>query len=273
MPTFRTADGANLYYTDTGSGAPILALAGLTRNTTDFDYVAPYLSDNRLITLDYRGRGKSDWTGAETYTIPTEASDVIALLDHLQLDKTAILGTSRGGLIALLLAVIAKPRLTGVCFVDIGPELEASGLDTIKNYIGENPVQTSLKDAAQMRATLLSGFENVPDVRWREEVERHYISTPDGLKINYDPALRDAVVAAGTQPIPDLWPLFDALNGLPLGLIRGMNSDLLSSQTAQEMKRRRPDLISADVPGRGHVPFLDEPQSLEVLNAWKALLP
>lgn len=273
MPDFFAPDGARIHYTDEGAGTPILALAGLSRNGSDFDYVAPFLSGNRLIRMDYRGRGRSEWSGPETYTIPTEAADVLALLKHLKLEKVAILGTSRGGLIALLLAVIAKHNLTGVCFVDIGPELSATGLETIKDYIGKNPSQKTYAEAVTMRSQLLAGFRNVPDSRWREEVEMHYVEGENGLQINYDPALREAVIAAGAQPIPDLWPLFDALDGLPLALIRGANSDLLTPETKQEMLRRRPDMIHTDVPDRGHVPFLDEPASKEVLRAWISRLP
>ena len=104
--------------------------------------------------------------------------------------------------------------------------------------------------------------------RWLAEVQAHYTQTPDGLVVRYDPRLRDTVLAAGAQPVPDLWPLFDALQGLPLALIRGANSDLLTVQTADEMARRRPDMIRTDVPGRGHIPFLDEPQALDALHAW-----
>ena len=272
MPMFQAPDGADLYYTDEGQGTPVLALSGLTRNSSDFDYAAPYLTDVRLIRLDYRGRGKSTWTGAETYTIPTEAGDALALLDHLGIEKAAILGTSRGGLIAMLLAMTAKDRLSGVCLVDIGPELMADGLEMIKHYIGRNPTQKTYADAIAMRATLMVGFENVPERRWAEEVRKHYIETADGLKINYDPALRDAVLAAGTQPVPDLWPMFDALAGLPLSLIRGANSNLLSSATTDEMRRRRPDMIFADVPDRGHVPFLDEPEAIAALKSWTSAL-
>ena len=279
MPEFTVPDGTRLYFSDEGTGRPILCLAGLTRNGSDFDYVAPHLADTRLIRLDYRGRGRSEWADPATYTIPTEAQDVLALLDHLGLASVAILGTSRGGLIAMLLAMLAKDRLDGVCLVDIGPVLELGGLEDILNYIGRNPTQKTLAEAATMRAKLIPGFHNVPQSRWDEEVERHYRETPDGLVINYDPRLRDAVVAAdeaiksGATPQPDLWPMFDALAGLPLALIRGANSNLLSRETAAEMARRHPGMIFADVPDRGHVPFLDEPQSLAALRAWIGALP
>ena len=268
MPHVTAPDGARLHFTDRGAGTPVLALSGLSRNGTDFDYAAPYLAHTRLIRLDYRGRGKSQWTGAETYTIPTEAGDALALLDHLGLEKAAILGTSRGGLIAMTIAAVAKQRLSGVCLVDIGPAIAPAGLDAIKHYIGRNPAAKTHDAAVALIATRMAGFENVPESRWRTEVEKHYIETPDGLTINYDPALRDAVLAAGAQPVPDLWPFFDAFQGLPLALIRGENSDLLTRETADEMSRRRPDMIRADVPGRGHVPFLDEPEAIAALHQW-----
>lgn len=268
MPQFTAPDGARLYYKDEGEGLPVLALSGLTRNSSDFNYLAPHLSDVRLIRMDYRGRGNSDWTGADSYSIPNEANDALALLDHLGIEKIAVIGTSRGGLIAMTLAATAKDRLSGVCLVDIGPELNATGLETIRDYIGKNPVEKTYAEAAKMRAKLLAGFKDVPRSRWKEEVKKHYVETESGLKINYDPALRDAVLATADTPLPDLWPLFDALSDLPLALIRGANSDLLTQETADEMSRRRPEMIRTDVQDRGHVPFLDEAPALETIELW-----
>ena len=268
MPHFTASDGTRLFYTDEGEGLPVIALAGLTRNGADFDHVAPHLPV-RLIRLDYRGRGQSDWADQATYTIPQEAADTIALMDHLGLEKAAILGTSRGGLIAMVLAATAKDRLLGVALNDIGPVIEDRGLDVIKDYIGRNPAQKTYQEAAEARARLWTHFEDVPMSRWLAEVQAHYEQTDDGLVIRYDPKLRDAVLAAGAQPAPDLWPLFDALDGLPLALVRGANSDLLSAATADEMQRRcRPDMIRADIAGRGHVPFLDEPDAVAALTVW-----
>ncbi|MCG3267028.1 alpha/beta fold hydrolase [Yoonia sp. I 8.24] len=267
MPHFTSQDGLTLHYTDQGTGLPVIALAGLTRNGADFDHIAPTWP-TRLIRPDYRGRGQSDWADPATYTIPHEAADVLTLMNHLNIDKAAILGTSRGGLIAMTLAITAKDRLLGVALNDIGPELKPGGLSVIMDYIGRNPAQKTYAQAAAARAHLWTTFENVPMDRWMAEVKAHYEETPEGLIIRYDPKLRDAVIASGAQPMPDLWPLFDAFDGLPLALIRGVNSDLLSAETADEMSRRRPDMIRADIPGRGHVPFLDEPQSLTALHAW-----
>lgn len=274
MPQFHTSDGLRLHFEDEGEGTPILCLAGLTRNSADFDYVLPYLADaHRVIRLDARGRGRSqkspDW---RDYSIPVEARDVLELLAHLKLEGTAVLGTSRGGLIAMALAAAARDRLLGVCLVDIGPAIEERGLEAIRGYVGLPPEARDLEEAARMRARLMAGFENVPESRWREEAERHYVETEDGLALPYDSRLRDAVLEGGARPAMDLWPLFDALEGLPLAAIRGANSDILSAATLAEMRRRRPDIIAAEVPGRGHVPFLDEPEALEALNEWTLML-
>ncbi|WP_101340953.1 alpha/beta fold hydrolase [Cereibacter azotoformans] len=269
MPQFFTAsDGARLAFTDEGEGLPLLCLPGLTRTGADFDHVAPHLPGVRLIRPDYRGRGASDWTGAATYTVPQEARDALELLDHLGLAQVAILGTSRGGLIGMFLAAIAKERLTGLCLNDVGPEIERAGLEKIFAYVGRNPAFATHEDLAEALPRLMTGFEQVPPDRWLAEARLHYGQGPDGLRITYDPTLREAFLAAFEGEPADLWPLFDACAGLPLALIRGANSDLLSPASVAEMRRRRPDMIFAEVPGRAHIPFLDEPESLSAIRAF-----
>ena len=270
MPHFKTSDGLNLHYTDQGVGLPILCLAGLTRSGRDFDFVAPHLYDVRLITLDYRGRGASDWADDfATYAVPRETQDAIELLDHLGLDQVAILGTSRGGLNAMYMAATTKDRLLGVALNDVGPKLEQAGLDIIFDYLGRRPAAKTHAEAAEMRARTATGFDNVPPSRWLEEARILYVEQPDGLHLTYDPKLRDAVMEvfknAGDV---DAWPLFDALSGLPTALIHGANSDLLSRETALDMKRRMPNIHLTHVPNRAHIPFLDEPEALVTLSAW-----
>ena len=272
MPRFTTSDGLSLHYTDTGDGLPLLCLAGLTRDGRDFEFVAPHLADLRVITLDYRGRGQSDWGDPSTYQIPVEGRDAVELLDHLGIDKAAVLGTSRGGLIAMLLAATVKNRLLGMALNDIGPEIAPEGLEVIKDYLGRPPVLKTHAEMAAARARVLTGFANVPPERWLREAQILFNETEDGLELTYDPRLREAVLEGGAQPAPDLWPLFDALSGLPLACLRGANSDLLSPATFAEMKRRRPDMVAVEVPDRGHIPFLDEPQSLSALKRWLDML-
>lgn len=269
MPCFATSDGLSIHYDDTeADGPPLLCLSGLTRNSADFDYVLPHLAPARVVRMDYRGRGRSDWDAPENYTIPVEARDALELLGHLSIDRAAILGTSRGGLIAMLIAATAKDRLTGVCLNDVGPVIAPAGLAVIKNYVGRPPAAATIAEAATLRAGLMAGFEGVPPSRWEEDAARAYVEDAEGLALSYDPALGDAVRSAGAEPAGDAWALFDALDGLPLAAIRGANSDILDAATFAEMRARRPDMIAAEVPGRGHVPFLDEPEAVEALRPW-----
>jgi pimeloyl-ACP methyl ester carboxylesterase len=268
MPHFAAADGASIQYSDEGTGLPLLCLAGLSRNAADFDYLAPHVPDVRLIRMDYRGRGGSDWTGACSYTIAKEADDALRLLDHLGIGSTAILGTSRGGIIGMWLCATAPDRVQGLCLNDVGPVLEQAGLDRIRKYLGRRPELRTLEEAADALEANAEGFANVPPGRWLEEARRRFLPTGDGLDLTYDPTLRDAFLAALDAQEGDAWPLFEAACGRPLALIRGANSDLLSRQAADEMERRCPGLIRAEVPERGHVPFLDEPEALAAIRAF-----
>jgi len=269
MPQFFTAsDGTRLAYRDEGQGLPLLCLAGLTRTMADFDYMIPHLPPVRLIRMDYRGRGASAWTGAQSYTVPQEGKDALELLDHLGVGKAAVLGTSRGGLIGMMLAAVAKDRLLGLCLNDIGPEIHRPGLERIFDYVGRNPSARSLAEIAEKMPRYSPGFANVSSDRWLEEVTKFYCETPEGLRITYDPALRDAFIAGFNGPAVDLWPLWEATAGLPVALIRGANSDLLTHETVTAMKARRPNLIYTDVPDRAHIPFLDEPEAVAVIKAF-----
>ena len=188
MATFTTSDGLSLYYDDRGEGLPLLCLSGLTRDSRDFEYVMPHLTGCRVIRLDYRGRGKSDFAeDALSYTIPREAQDVLELLAHLGLARVAVLGTSRGGLVAMALAMGAPDALIGVALNDIGPAIAPAGLEVIMGYLGRQPVWKTYDEAAAARPGVMAGFANVPERRWRAEVEKFYDQTDDGLRITYDP--------------------------------------------------------------------------------------
>ena len=273
MPQFFfAADGTRIAYNDQGRGLPLLCLSGLTRTMGDFDYLRPHLPPLRLIRMDYRGRGASGWSGAASYTVPQEGTDALALLDHLGIEKAAVLGTSRGGLIGMFLASVAKSRLLGLCLNDVGPVIEKQGLTRIFDYLGRNPAAKTHAEFAAKLPSLMQGFSEVPDGRWLAEARLHYPQTESGLRITYDPALRDAFLAAMGGPTVDLWPLFDACAGLPLALLRGANSDLLSAETAAEMQRRRPDMLIARVPNRAHIPFLDEAESVNLIHRFLKMI-
>lgn len=273
MADFTTSDGLQIYYEDTGSGQPLLCLAGLTRNCRDFDHIAPHLRDTRLISMDCRGRGQSQYDpNWANYNLLREAQDVIELLDYLGLEKVTVLGTSRGGLIAMMLAAGHADRLAGVILNDVGPVLSADGLARIIDYVGKPPPWTSYAQAAAgLKAALGRDFPDLPDDVWTHMAQAQYCEADGGLILRYDAHLRDALLAqidaqADAGSPPDLWPLFAALKPLPTGVLRGANSDILEAETLAEMQRRHPDLIVATVPNRGHVPLLDEPQSLTLIR-------
>jgi len=272
MPKFTTSDGLSLFYEDQGDGPPVLCLAGLTRNTTDFTYLVPHMAGTRLIRLDYRGRGQSDYAeDYMTYNILREGQDAVELLDHLGIDKATIIGTSRGGLIAMALSHTHPDRLNGVVLNDIGPEVAPIGIERIMDYVGKTPPFPDLDSAADaLKAGNEAAFPGVPLERWREQAEFMWFEKPDdgGIGIRYDSRLRDAMIGqAGAGDAPDLWQLFDGLKDQPLASIRGQNSDLFTAETQGEMNARHPDMITAVVPDRGHVPFLDEPESLTAIRA------
>jgi pimeloyl-ACP methyl ester carboxylesterase len=272
MRRFSTSDGLSLAYSDEGDGPPLLCLPGLTRNSEDFTpVVADFGGAWRVIRLDPRGRGASDHDPDPTrYTVAVEARDALELLDHLGLARVPILGTSRGGLLALMIGAVAPERLAGVAFVDIGPVIEVDGLSRILDYLGRVPPYPDLDTAAVALEDACRGtFPGVPVAAWRAHAARIWRETPKGLALRYDPRLRDAFEATMRGgPLPDLWPYFDALPPVPLALLRGANSDLLSARTAAEMVARRPELALTVVADRGHVPFLDEPESRAAIAAF-----
>jgi pimeloyl-ACP methyl ester carboxylesterase len=270
MMRFTTSDGLSLAYSDEGEGVPLVCLPGLTRNASDFDDLAAALGGrHRLIRLTLRGRGASDRDpNFLNYVVSVEARDVVEFLDHLNLARAVIVGTSRGGLIAMVLAMAVKDRLAGVLLNDIGPEIGSEGLAAIMTYLGVTPrAETHAEAAAALKARMGTEFPGLPEEKWLVLARRWFDQGPEGLVLNYDPKLRDAVEAASAQPAGDMWPLFDALAGVPTAVVRGANSTLLTAETVAKMLARRPDLIVAEVPDRGHVPFLDEPESLGALEA------
>ncbi|WP_424930902.1 alpha/beta fold hydrolase [Amaricoccus macauensis] len=272
MKYFTSSDGLKLAYFDEGSGMPMVCLPGLSRNSEDFEPVAAAFSDRaRIIRLDLRGRGESEYDkNFSNYNVMVEARDVVELLDHLGLDRAVVFGTSRGGLIALALAGTERGRLSGIIFNDIGPHIDPTGMARIVRTLGILPPEETLEPyIRRFAAESAEQFPGVTYEHWRTYVSRTLQETPDGLEYRYDTKIRDAVLAsleAGNWP--DLWPLLDQCEGLPLLLLKGENSDILSYETAEEMHRRRPDMDYVIVKDRGHIPFLDEPEAQAAIGKY-----
>jgi pimeloyl-ACP methyl ester carboxylesterase len=229
------------------------------------------MGDCRLIRMDYRGRGRSDHDpDFMNYNIVRESQDALELMDHLGLRRVTLIGTSRGGLIAMALSLSHADRLAGVVLNDIGPEVADDGIERILDYVGKPPAARTLDEAAGALKSVHAGdFPGVTLERWRKQAGAMFDEQPGGgLALRYDPDLRKALVGqAGAGEGPDLWTLFDHLKDTPLAVIRGAHSDLLSAGTLEKMAERHPGLIAETVPDRGHVPFLDETESLRAIRA------
>lgn len=280
---FTSRDGLRLHgrrYPAQGGGPsrtrPVLCLAGLTRNGRDFQDLALALSRHpssprTVYTLDYRGRGLSefdpDW---HNYTISAELLDVKDFITLTGLYDAALIGTSRGGLITMLLAA-ARPTAIGAAVLnDIGPVIEPDGLARISGYVGRVPLPISWADAARMMRDLnRRHFPEIPDDIW-EECARQWYNEKNGKPApGYDAKLGNALSVLD-GPLPALWPQFEALKRVPLMVVRGENSDLLSAATVDEMRRRHPAMATITVPGQGHAPLLKDAATIEAIRHFLA---
>ena len=222
--------------------------------------------DRRLIAPDYRGRGRSDhapdWS---SYTVEVELADAIALLDRLGIDRVVLIGTSRGGLIAMALAVLYRDRLAGVLLNDIGPVLEPAGLLRIRRYLGKPLRFTTWRGAVAALKRDNPGFESLSEAEWLAFAHRLYRDEGGRPVLDYDPDLRRSFPTAArivAGAVPPMWELMAALEGLPVAALRGEHSDLLSPETHARMGEMVPGLDAVTVANCGHAPFLDEPESV-----------
>jgi pimeloyl-ACP methyl ester carboxylesterase len=261
-------DGLRMYCRDYGTAQPerppVLCLPGLTRNCRDFESVARWLAPrHRVLTPDLRGRGRSDYDeNWQNYQPMTYAQDVGELLAALGVPRVVLLGTSLGGLIGMVMALLQPRSLAGVLLNDIGPELDPAGIARISGYVGRLPPVTTWAEAAA-QAKLVNGgaLPDFTDEDWLRFARAAYRDDGAGRpRPDMDPRVGDAARQAG-GPAPDLWALFRALRPLPAALLRGELSDVLAPATVERMKAEKPDLRVTIVPGRGHAPTLDEPAS------------
>jgi pimeloyl-ACP methyl ester carboxylesterase len=271
------ADGTRLYAFDCGpvdSAVPLLCLSGLTRNHRDFEPVFDvFSSDRRVIAPDYRGRGLSQHAAdPKTYNPNIELQDALALLDHLQVPKVAVLGTSRGGIVGMVMANTVRDRMCGLMLNDVGPVLVVDGLRRIASYIGVKREFASWDEAAVHLAQNSAGFDGVSHAQWVVAAKRIFGATDNHPYTEHDPALAKSfpTVEALEKPLPDLWHLIPALNNMPCGLLHGAGSNLLSRDVVDAMKAALPALDVTSIEGRGHVPFLDEPECVSALRRWLA---
>jgi pimeloyl-ACP methyl ester carboxylesterase len=261
-------DGLRLHARGYGRRAarsrPVICLPGLARTTEDFDTLAAALAEDQdrfVLAIDYRGRGRSEHDrDPANYNIFTEVADLIAVLTALEIAPAVFLGTSRGGILAMVLATLRPAAIAGVILNDIGPVIETKGLVRIKSYLGRLPQPKNLADGADILRRLFGPqFPKLGPDDWLMFARRTFEEKNGSFVPRYDPKLAGALAGVDiARPPPALWREFDALGVIPLMVIRGANSDILSAETVEGMRARRPDLVTHEVPDQGHAPLLAE---------------
>ncbi len=276
-------DGLKLHLREYGSihdpGIPVVCLAGLTRNSADFGPLASALASGRkgpkrrVLALDYRGRGLSDhdrnW---RNYSLEIENTDVLSVLAAMEIDGAIFIGTSRGGLHAMLLTASRPGVLRGAVLNDIGPVLEPRGMARIRSYVGKLPVPNSIGDAVNLLHELMSErFSGLSATDWETYAKMTFADDVGRIAMRYDRNLMKPLEALDLeQPLPAFWPQFDGLHNVPLLIIRGENSDLLSAGTVNEMLSRHPDAQFYTVKGQGHAPLLIDEETIDRICGFAA---
>lgn len=268
---FVSDDGLRLFARDYNCtpGLPVvLCLHGLTRNSADFEPLCDVLAPHyRLIVPDQRGRGLSDNDSDPANYQPLRYNeDMLLLLDHLNLACVHIIGTSMGGIMGMLLAESHPQRIASLVLNDIGPEIRMEGVRAIAAVV-KTPVRFRSWESAYARVEQAQKeiFPDFKAIDWQAYVRRTCRETDDGIVPDFDPAIGRTFADAGDTAAPNLWPVFEALTELPMLVIRGDRSNLLSRDCCQRMQAMHPNLALVEVPNRGHAPILDEAVAVDAI--------
>ncbi|HEX3160993.1 MAG TPA: alpha/beta hydrolase [Pseudolabrys sp.] len=275
VSTFITApDGLRLHALCYGPRSspklPVVCLPGLARTAADFEALAAALAHDgahprRVIALDYRGRGRSDYDrNPENYSLPVEVADVLAVITALDAMPALFVGTSRGGILAMLLAAVRPTAIAGVVLNDIGPVIEPQGLMRIKGYVGKLPQPRNFEDGAEiLRRLFHNQFPKLGHDDWLASARRAFKEENGRMVPTYDVRLAKTLEAINPDSsIPPLWNQFGALSAVPMMAIRGANSDILSPATVAAMRARHAGLETLEVADQGHAPLLAEPDTI-----------
>ncbi|MEL6238510.1 MAG: alpha/beta hydrolase [Pseudomonadota bacterium] len=279
---WKSADGLELYYrdyaavdaaeSDGGQRLPVICLHGLTRNSRDFADLAEHIAGQgrRVIVPEMRGRGLSDYAAdSSTYNPAQYVVDVELLLSELGWDRFISIGTSMGGLMTMLLAAAKPGRLEGLVMNDIGPEVETSGLARIGGYVGQGrSYPTWMHAAKSLQSVHGEAFPDWDLDQWLEMAKRTLVVSQNGrISYDYDMAIAEPFSEPGNAAPSNLWLAYEALAGVPMVLVRGELSDLLSPETVKQMGVRNPKMSLVTVPRVGHAPTLDEPEARAAIDA------
>jgi pimeloyl-ACP methyl ester carboxylesterase len=270
-------DGLKLHVLEHGPRSDprpaVVCLPGLTRTVEDFDKLAEALAarGRRVLAIDSRGRGRSDYDrNADNYSLPIELADLMAVLAAREAHPAVFVGSSRGGLLTMLLAAQRPATIAGAILNDIGPVIERTGIMRLKGYVGKLHVPRNFEEGADILRRLFGHqFPNVDLAGWEVAARRTWREEKSGFVVTYDVNLAKTLKGFDADsPIPPLWLQFDALAHVPVMVVRGANSDILSAETLAAMAARRASMDVIEVPDQGHTPFLAEPEIIGRLIAF-----
>lgn len=274
---FRSRDGLKLYYRDYAGDpkrAPVLYLAGLTRNSSDFERSATHIAPGRrVISADQRGRGRSQYDNNWlNYHPGMYVDDMWMLLRELGIKRVILVGTSLGGVMAMVMASMRPQQLAGVVLNDVGPEIEVVGSRRIQSYVGRTHDMPSWNDAvAHLKDNFSGAYPDLTDARWREFARNSFEETEGGrVRYAYDTKIAELMRLLPYGAVPPMWYAYAALRSIPTLAIRGALSDLLSTHVFERMRREKPDLHHLTVPNRGHAPLLHEPMCEAAIDRFLA---
>jgi pimeloyl-ACP methyl ester carboxylesterase len=272
------SDGLALHALDYGDPRsprlPVVCLPGLSRTAEDFTPLATALAkERRVLALDLRGRGRSGYDrDPANYKIAVETDDVIAVVMALVVGPAIFVGTSRGGLVTMTLATKRLDLIAGVVLNDIGPVVDTAGVMRIKSYVGKLAQPATFQQGADiLRGLSDNQFPKLTAADWLAAAKRAWREQDGRLVVTYDPALTHTLeTVSPDKPFPTLWNEFDAMARVPLMVVHGANSDILSTATVTAMQARRPDMEVVTVPDQGHAPFLSDAPTIAAIAAFAA---
>ncbi len=261
------------------TGLPVICLHGLTRNSRDFDKIAPIIAGlgRRVIAADVRGRGQSARDqNPNNYKPPIYARDVVEMMAHLGIPQAVFIGTSMGGIITMALMALRSRAIAAAILNDVGPEVAPEGIARILSYVGKQAEIRTWGDAADyVRRINETALPGNTDSDWQEFARRTFRDQDGRPTLDYDPAI---TVPLGKPPSRfSLWLVKWMFRRLarkrPVLLVRGQLSDVISSDIADRMQRVAPGLQRADIPGVGHAPMLNEPEAVDAIERFLRTVP
>ena len=267
---WNSADGVKLHYRDHEGNRdrpPILCIPGLTRNARDFEPVADrFAGEWRVISIDLRGRGGSAFDpDPANYKPMVYVADILKMLDQLGIADAVFVGTSLGGLCTMALALTDRERIAGTLLNDIGPVVDMAGIDRIAGYVGKEARFAGWDEAIdQLSARNHDVYPDYGRAEWERYVRRLAVEDDGQIRFDYDMRIADNFEGAATAP--EIWPMYQALDGRPVTILRGELSDLLSAEVAERMASEIGDVELVTVPRVGHAPSFDEPESIAALE-------